>query len=131
MLKGERVLAQSKRTAPPRQFQKISKRLFSIGIFEISIPLRNSISFGIYILRRSFSKLVSKIFDLLSFSQRKSIWNMGTKFQILKMLLKILLIYLWLFAKRLWKEFPKEFAKTKLVVQMWSKMLKIKSNLYT
>jgi hypothetical protein len=69
MLKGERVLAQSKRTAPPRQFQKISKRLFSIGIFEISIPLRNSISFGIYILRRSFSKLVSKIFDLLSISK--------------------------------------------------------------
>jgi hypothetical protein len=41
-------------------------KLFSIGIFEISIPLRNSISFGIYVLRRSFSKLVSKIFDLLS-----------------------------------------------------------------
>jgi hypothetical protein len=30
---------------------------FSIGIFEISIPLRNSISIGIYILRRSFSKI--------------------------------------------------------------------------
>jgi hypothetical protein len=27
----------------------------SIGIFKISIPLRNSISIGIYILRRSFS----------------------------------------------------------------------------
>jgi hypothetical protein len=67
MPKGERVLAQSKRTAPPCQFQKkIETKLFSIGIFEISIPLRNSISFGIYILRRSFSKLVSKIFDPLS-----------------------------------------------------------------
>jgi hypothetical protein len=33
------------------------------------------------------------------------------------MLLKILLIYLWLFAKELWKEFTKEFAKTKQVVQ--------------
>jgi hypothetical protein len=32
-------------------------KLFSIGIFEISIPLRNSISIGIYILRRSFSKI--------------------------------------------------------------------------
>jgi hypothetical protein len=32
-------------------------KVFSIGIFEISIPLRNSISFGIYILRRSFSKI--------------------------------------------------------------------------
>jgi hypothetical protein len=54
----------------------------------------------------------------------KSIWNKGRKFQILKMLLAILFIYLWLFAKGLWKDFPKEFAKTKLVVQMWSKMLK-------
>jgi hypothetical protein len=41
-------------------------KLFSIGIFKISIPLRNSISIGIYILRRSSSKLVSKIFELLS-----------------------------------------------------------------
>jgi hypothetical protein len=71
MPKGERVLAQRKRTAPPRQFQNFSKQVsivkcFLIGIFEISIPLRNSISIGIYILRRSFSKnLVSKIFDLL------------------------------------------------------------------
>jgi hypothetical protein len=32
-------------------------KLFSIAIFEISIPLRNSISFGIYILRRIFSKI--------------------------------------------------------------------------
>jgi hypothetical protein len=37
----------------------------------------------------------------------------GRKFQILKMLLAILFIYLWLFAKRLWKDFPKEFAKNK------------------
>jgi hypothetical protein len=40
----------------------------------------------------------------------------------LKMLLEILFIYLWLFAKRLWKDFPKEFAKTKQVVKAWSKM---------
>jgi hypothetical protein len=51
------------------------------------------------------------------------------KFQILKMLLAILFIYLWLFTKRLWKDFPKGFAKTKQVVQMCSKMLnKRKSN---
>jgi hypothetical protein len=55
----------------------------------------------------------------------------GEKFQILKMLLKILFIYLCLFAKRFWKDFPKEFAKTKQLVQMWSKMLNNKSNLYT
>jgi hypothetical protein len=68
MPKGERVLAQSKRTAPPYQFQKkIRNKLFSIDIFQISIPLRNSISMGIYILKEEFyQKLVSKIFDLLS-----------------------------------------------------------------
>ena len=47
------------------------------------------------------------------FSQRRSIWNRGRKFQILKMLCKILFIYLWLFAKELWKEFTKEFCKNK------------------
>jgi hypothetical protein len=81
------------------------------------------------------------------FSQRKSIWNRGRKFQILEMLCKTLIHYLWLFAKELWKGFTKEFAKTKHVVQTWSKMLNkietihaylvsiyigsIQSNLYT
>jgi hypothetical protein len=52
-------------------------------------------------------------FDLggVLLSQRKSIWNRGRKFKILKMLLEILFTYLWPFAKRLWKDFPKEFAK--------------------
>jgi hypothetical protein len=57
MPKGERILAQSKRTAPPRQFQKKIETkflIFSIGIFQISIPLRNSISIGIYILKEEF-----------------------------------------------------------------------------
>jgi hypothetical protein len=39
---------------------------------------------------------------------------------------KILFIYLWLFAKGLWKEFTKVFAKTKHVVQAWSKNVKYK-----
>jgi hypothetical protein len=42
-------------TTPISKFFETS--CFSIGIFEISIPLRNSISIGIYILRRSFSKI--------------------------------------------------------------------------
>jgi hypothetical protein len=42
------------------------------------------------------------------------------------MLRKILFIYLWLCAKELWRGFTKEFAKTKHVVQAWSKMLKMK-----
>jgi hypothetical protein len=41
-------------TTPISKFFEI--KLFSIGIFQISIPLRNSISFGIYILRKSFFK---------------------------------------------------------------------------
>jgi hypothetical protein len=41
--------------------------MFSIGIFEISIPLRNSISIGTEMFKRGiFQKLVSKIIDLLS-----------------------------------------------------------------
>jgi hypothetical protein len=58
------------------------------------------------------------------FSQRKSIWKKGRKFQILKMLQKILFIYLWLFTKELWKEFTNKFAKTQHMVQAWSKILK-------
>jgi hypothetical protein len=42
-------------TTPISKF--FETKLFSISIFEISIPLRNSISFVIYILRRSFSKI--------------------------------------------------------------------------
>jgi hypothetical protein len=42
------------------------------------------------------------------------------------MLLEILFIYLWLFAKDFEKNFQKEFAKTKQVVQVWSKMLNMK-----
>jgi hypothetical protein len=67
MPKGESIIPKQKdrtTTAPILKF--FETKLFSIDIFEINISLRNSISFGIYILRRSFSKLVSKIFDPLS-----------------------------------------------------------------
>jgi hypothetical protein len=46
------------------------------------------------------------------FKSKENIWNRGRKFQILKMLLTILLIYLWL-AKGLWKDFPKRICKNK------------------
>ena len=127
MPKGERVLAQSKRTAPPPNF----KKSFSIGmIFQIDISLCSkrgeSSIFKINILKPSWTLRGGFHLGGVLFSQRKSIWNRGRKFQILKMLRKILFIYLWLFAKELWKEFTKEFAKTKHVVQEWSKMLKLK-----
>jgi hypothetical protein len=49
----------------------------------------------------------------------------GENFKSYKCFSKTLFIYLWLVAKYLWKDFTKEFAKTKLVVQAWSKMLKL------
>jgi hypothetical protein len=54
---GESISPKQKdRTTTP--ISKIFEtKLFSIDIFEISIPRRNSISFGIYILRKSFSKI--------------------------------------------------------------------------
>jgi hypothetical protein len=54
---GESIsLKQKDRTTTPIS-KNFETKLFSIDIFEISIPLRNSISFGIYILRRSSSKI--------------------------------------------------------------------------
>jgi hypothetical protein len=51
---GENISPKQKdRTTTPIS-KKIETKLFLIGIFEISIPLRNSISIGTYILRRSF-----------------------------------------------------------------------------
>jgi hypothetical protein len=56
----------------------------------------------------------------------KSIWNKGRKFQTWKCFAKIYSSIFDYVAKGLWKGFTKEFAKTKHVVQAWSKMLKIK-----
>jgi hypothetical protein len=68
---GESISPKQKdRTTTPIS-KSFETKLFSIDIFEISIPLRNS-SFDIYILRRSFSKLVSKIFDPLSNNKKPS-----------------------------------------------------------
>jgi hypothetical protein len=44
-------------TTPISKFFETKFLMSSIAIFQISIPLRNSISIGIYILRRSFSKI--------------------------------------------------------------------------
>jgi hypothetical protein len=96
---------------------------FSIDILLYSKRGETS-NFKIGILKPSWTLRGGFYWGGVLFSQRKSIWNRGRKIQILKMLLKILFIYLWLFTKGLWKEFTKEFAKTKHVVQAWSKMLK-------
>jgi hypothetical protein len=63
MPKGERVLAQSKRTAPPPKNFKIFKRTFSIGIL-LSVILQIGMIFSIGI---SFSKTsISIYFQLIS-----------------------------------------------------------------
>jgi hypothetical protein len=124
MPKGEKVWAQSKRTAPPPKW--FSK--FQIGILLCSKGGESSIS-NWYI--KTLLNTKRRISSRGSFvSQRKSIWNKGRKIQILKMLRKILFIYLWLFAKELWKGFTKEFTKTKHVVQAWSKMLRNKETIH-
>ena len=109
MPKGEKVLAQSKRTAPSPNFKTND---FQIGILLCSKRGENSI-LKIDILKLSWTLRGWIYWGGVLFSQRKSIWNRGRKFQILKMLCKILFIYLWLFAKELWKRFTKEFAKNK------------------
>jgi hypothetical protein len=120
MPKGEKVLAQSKRTAPPPIF----KNLKSLEMMNFSISILFSQLVSYYIQKGEKvapSKSLKPSWTLrggfhqggVLFSQKKSIWYRGRKFQILKMLLKIILIYLWLFAKVLWKQFTKVFAKTK------------------
>jgi hypothetical protein len=127
MPKGEKVWAQSKRTAPPPP-------IFKILVFQLVLILERVFQLvwfsnlvSPYVQKKErvvFSKSKpswtlrggSHLGGVL-FSQRKSIWNKERKFQILKMLYKILFIYLWLFAKGLWKEFTKEFAKQ----NMWCK----------
>jgi hypothetical protein len=130
MPKGERAWAQSKRTAPPPNFKTKDFQLVISNWYLIVFKRGGSSTFKTNILKPSWT--LRGIFYLggVLFSQRKSIWNRRRKFQILKMLRKILFIYLWLFAKRLWKEFTKEFAKTKHVVQVWSKILKIKETIH-
>jgi hypothetical protein len=51
---GESISPKQKDRTTMPILKKFETKLFSIGIFEISIPLRNSISIGIYILKRSF-----------------------------------------------------------------------------
>jgi hypothetical protein len=121
MPKGEKVLAQSKRTAPPPNFKNDVFKLVSYCVQKGEKVVISKSG----VLKPSWTLRGGSYIGGVLFSQRKSIWNRGRKFQILKILLKILLIYLWLFAKELWKEFTKVFTKTKHVVQVWSKMLRI------
>ena len=109
MPKGEKVLAQSKRTAPPPLFLKEFFKLVSYCVQKGEKVAPSKID----ILKPSWTLKEEFIEGEFCLSQRKSIWNRGRKFQILKMLLKILFIYLWLFSKRLWKRISKRVCKNK------------------
>jgi hypothetical protein len=106
------------------QFLKTScfQRILSFGILLCSKGGESSIS-KIDISKPSWTLRGGSHLGGVLFSQRKSIWNRGRKIQILKMLCKILFNYLWLLQKNFEKDFTKEFAKTKHVVQTWSKIL--------
>jgi hypothetical protein len=121
--KGGESMSPKQKDRTTTNFKKFLKK-FSIGTlfliyFKLEWPLSKLVSETLLNTKRRI--FIQGEFYL---SQRKSFWNRGRKFQILKMFLEILFMYLWLFAKRLWKDFPKESAKTKQVVQAWSKMLK-------
>jgi hypothetical protein len=99
MPKGEKILAQSKRTAPPPIF----KIKFSIGIllisFKIGIPLEimsQLVSiFQINIYLKTLLNTKRRISSRgVLFKSKKKHLKQGEKFQILKMLLAILFIYL-------------------------------------
>jgi hypothetical protein len=114
--KGEKW-AQSKRTAPPSisNFKNSVLNIFQLVSYRVQkgekVVFQNDTSKPSWTLRGG------SLLGGVLFSQRRSIWNRGRKFQILKMLCKILFIHLWLLAKELWKGFTKEFAKTKLVTR--------------
>jgi hypothetical protein len=109
MPKGEKVLSQRKRTAPPPNFKTND---FQIGIL-LCLKGGKSSTFKNWYLKTLLNTKRRIYWGGVLFSQRKSIWNRGRKFQILKMLRKILFIYLWLFAKGLWKGFTKRICKNK------------------
>jgi hypothetical protein len=129
MPKGEKVRAQSKRTAPP-PISKTSCFQEYYQLVSYCVQKGETVVFQKWYIKTLLNTKRRISFRRVLFSQRRSIWNRGRKFQILKMLCKILFIYLWLFAKELWKGFTKEFAKTKHVVQAWSKILRIKETIH-
>jgi hypothetical protein len=77
MPKGEKVLAQSKRTAPPPNFKTYD---FQIGISLCSKGGESSI-FKIDVLKPSWTLRGSFYWGGVLFSQRKSIWNRGENFK--------------------------------------------------
>jgi hypothetical protein len=114
--KGEKW-AQSKRTAPPPISNFKNSVLNIFHLVSYCVQKGEKVVFQNDTSKPSWTLRGGSLLGGVLFSQRKSIWNRGRKFQILKMLRKILFIHLWLSAKDLSNRFTKEFAKTKHVVQ--------------
>jgi hypothetical protein len=103
MPKGEKVLGpkQKDHTTTFSKFKISFGFKNSIGIISSCIFSKNPLDK----LRGEFPK------GELLFSQRKKHLKQGEEFQILKMLLEIIFLYLWLFAKEFEKTFPKDLQK--------------------
>ena len=123
--RGRKYEPKAKGPHPPPNFKIGDFQLVNFKLVSYYVQKREKVVFQNDISKPSWTLRGGSHLGGVLFSQRKSIWNKGRKFQILKMLRKILFIYLWLFAKELWKGFTKKIAKTKSVVQAWSKMLKM------
>ena len=119
MPKGEKVLAQSKRTAPPpiskslkAVFQFVLKKFFNWYLIFYIISNWYDLFQNSY-LKPSWTLRGECHWGRVLFSQRKSIWNRGRKFQILKMLRKNLIHFPLTICKRTLKRIYKRICKNK------------------
>jgi hypothetical protein len=100
-----------------KKFKTKGRNYFNCILVSLKLSI-NIISFGICFKNRNhFKNPLDKLRGEflqgeLLFSQRKKHLKQGEKFQILKMLLEIIFLYLWLFAKEFEKSLPKGFVKT-------------------
>jgi hypothetical protein len=111
------------------QFQKLKCWVFSIGSLLSSKGGESSISKW-YIKTLLNTKRRISFRGSFCLVKGKAFETGGENLKSWKCFAKILFIYPWLFAKELWKWFTKEFAKTKHVVQAWSKMLYKKETIH-
>jgi hypothetical protein len=124
MPKGEKVLAQSKRTAPPLNFKnkvflvsycvQKGEKVVSSKLVKPSWTLRGEFHWGGVLFKSKEKHL--KQGEKISKSWKCFFQSYSCTFDYLQ--------------KVYWKEFYKEFAKTKLVVQAWSKILNKKKTIH-